>query len=98
MSFLYDTPSHTIIAQHGSISAPSLCTQRYVRKYFQDGSLPPAGTICEVDSQPFPGSDSKSVPEGSQYILDGAVSTEDHSILAAVQELSKIRVVTPPLL
>ncbi|KAK6065653.1 alpha/beta hydrolase fold-1 protein [Seiridium cupressi] len=38
---------------HGSISAPSLCTARYVRDYFQDGTLPDEGTICKPDWLPF---------------------------------------------
>ena len=38
---------------HCSLAAPSKCTQRYVRKYFQTGELPPEDTICDADVQPF---------------------------------------------
>ncbi|KAF8959373.1 TAP-like protein-domain-containing protein [Flammula alnicola] len=39
---------------HTSLSAPSLCTQQYVRKYFDDGTLPTPGTVCPVLGKPFP--------------------------------------------
>ena len=45
-------------AGHCSISAPSKCTETYVRQYFQTGELPAPGTVCEVDALPFgPGPD-----------------------------------------
>ncbi|EPT01002.1 hypothetical protein FOMPIDRAFT_15813, partial [Fomitopsis schrenkii] len=34
---------------HCSLAAPSLCTAKYVREYFEDGTLPEEGTVCEVD-------------------------------------------------
>jgi hypothetical protein len=40
-------------AGHCSISTPSLCTARFVRRYFEDGELPPNGTVCEADMKPF---------------------------------------------
>ncbi|KAI0786975.1 TAP-like protein-domain-containing protein [Abortiporus biennis] len=39
---------------HRSIALPSLCTTRSIRAYFRDGTLPPQGTVCEVDISPFP--------------------------------------------
>jgi pimeloyl-ACP methyl ester carboxylesterase len=38
---------------HCSPTAPSLCTARAVRKYFQTGILPPVGTLCKPDIKPF---------------------------------------------
>ncbi|KAJ5893163.1 TAP-like protein-domain-containing protein [Penicillium tannophilum] len=38
---------------HCSLAAPSKCTAKFVRLYFQTGKLPPRGTICEVDERPF---------------------------------------------
>lgn len=38
---------------HGSISAPSLCTARYIHDYFQAGTLPTTDTVCKADWQPF---------------------------------------------
>ncbi|CCM00183.1 uncharacterized protein FIBRA_02211 [Fibroporia radiculosa] len=40
---------------HCSSSAPSLCTAKYVREYFINGTLPEEGTICDVDELPFLG-------------------------------------------
>lgn len=38
---------------HTSLAAPSTCTARHIRSYFQDGILPPVGTVCEPDKLPF---------------------------------------------
>lgn len=38
---------------HCSSTAPSLCTARAVKKYFQTGILPPVGTLCKPDIRPF---------------------------------------------
>ncbi|KEF59390.1 uncharacterized protein A1O9_04234 [Exophiala aquamarina CBS 119918] len=38
---------------HCSPTAPSLCTAKAVRKYFQTGELPLAGTLCKPDIKPF---------------------------------------------
>lgn len=40
-------------AGHCSLSTPSVCTERYVRQYFQTGELPPGGTVCKADYMPF---------------------------------------------
>ncbi|KAL3426826.1 hypothetical protein PVAG01_00335, partial [Phlyctema vagabunda] len=41
---------------HASTSTPSKCTAYYRLAYFQNGTLPADGTICETDIEPF-GSD-----------------------------------------
>ncbi|KAJ4268709.1 hypothetical protein NW762_002777 [Fusarium torreyae] len=38
---------------HCSLSAPSACSIRYVREYFQNGTLPDAGTECDPDYDLF---------------------------------------------
>lgn len=38
---------------HTTLAAPSTCTAGRIRAYFQDGQLPPHGTECEADRQPF---------------------------------------------
>lgn len=38
---------------HCSPAAPSLCTAKAIRKYFQKGVLPPVGTLCKPDVKPF---------------------------------------------
>lgn len=35
------------------MAAPSTCTARAVRAYFQDGVLPPDGTRCDPELLPF---------------------------------------------
>ncbi|KAJ7663541.1 Alpha/Beta hydrolase protein [Mycena rosella] len=54
--FTQDSPGHA------SITAPSLCTAGYFRAYFQNGTLPPPGTVCPVDVALFgapPGASAK---------------------------------------
>ena len=75
--------------QHGSISAPSLCTTKYVRQYFTDGTLPKPGTVCEADLDPF---DSDFVKEGSTEDVQGRLQVdmdeEDKQLMSAIRELS----------
>ena len=40
---------------HCSLSSPSVCAARHIRQYFQTGSLPPEGTVCDVDEKAFLG-------------------------------------------
>ncbi|KZF21501.1 hypothetical protein L228DRAFT_248214 [Xylona heveae TC161] len=40
---------------HCSLSAPSLCTAKTVRNYFQTGELPSPKTVCDVDARPLLG-------------------------------------------
>ncbi|PPQ65526.1 hypothetical protein CVT26_000483 [Gymnopilus dilepis] len=43
-----DSPGHT------SFTSPSECTLGYVQRYFQNGTMPPAGTVCPVTANLFP--------------------------------------------
>ncbi|KAF8152839.1 hypothetical protein K438DRAFT_1525004, partial [Mycena galopus ATCC 62051] len=45
--FTQDSPGHT------SMTAPSICTSTYFRQYFQNGTLPPPGTVCPVEATLF---------------------------------------------
>ncbi|KAK3362438.1 TAP-like protein-domain-containing protein [Lasiosphaeria hispida] len=38
---------------HTSLTAASRCTAEWVRRYFREGQMPPAGTVCEADAVPF---------------------------------------------
>ncbi|SJL02797.1 uncharacterized protein ARMOST_06134 [Armillaria ostoyae] len=53
-------PGSVVLTQnssgHTSLSASSACTHAYVRAYFQNGTLPGDGTVCEVESEMFPAS------------------------------------------
>lgn len=54
---------------HCSSAAHSACTEKYIRAYFQNGSLPDENTVCEVDEVPFGNADvtmSEAVRSGSE--------------------------------
>ncbi|RYP41271.1 hypothetical protein DL767_001125 [Monosporascus sp. MG133] len=50
-------PGSVVLVQnsygHTTLSAPSACTAGYINAYFQNGTLPAPGTICEPDYYPF---------------------------------------------
>ena len=50
----------TVRAQHTSATLISTCTVGFLRAYFANGTLPPEGTICQVDESPF-------APTGDNY-------------------------------
>ncbi|PBK86199.1 hypothetical protein ARMGADRAFT_1017465 [Armillaria gallica] len=51
-------PGSVVLTQnssgHTSMSASSECTHAYIQAYFQNGTLPKDGTVCEVESEMFP--------------------------------------------
>lgn len=62
---------------HCSLSAPSLCTAKVVRRYMNEGTLPEEGTVCEADELPFVGN-----------VSDASVlGVEDRDLLEAVRGL-----------
>lgn len=65
---------------HCSLAAPSLCTAKYVRAYFEDGTLPEEGTVCEVDELPF---------IGTVHGEADALSVEDRQLLDALRSLGE---------
>ncbi|KAG9242707.1 TAP-like protein-domain-containing protein [Calycina marina] len=72
---------------HGSISAPSKCTAQYRLAYFQNGTLPMNGTICEVDARPF------GIPLKIQEIDAREAGESDEDMANAMQELMHLPVV-----
>ncbi|KAM0241227.1 hypothetical protein ACHAPO_002032 [Fusarium lateritium] len=50
-------PSSIVLTQnaygHCSLAAPSTCSVRYIREYFQKGTLPANGTVCDSDFDLF---------------------------------------------
>jgi hypothetical protein len=38
---------------HTVLLNPSACASTYESSYFVDGTLPPPGTVCQQDQQPF---------------------------------------------
>lgn len=64
---------------HCSLSAPSLCTAKYLREYFVDGTLPEEGATCEVDELPFVG----------RTKATRVLSTDDEELLDAMRGLAE---------
>jgi hypothetical protein len=50
-------PGSVVLVQnsygHTSLSAASTCTARFIHEYFQNGTLPEPGTVCEPNGTPF---------------------------------------------
>ncbi|TEB34815.1 hypothetical protein FA13DRAFT_1707039 [Coprinellus micaceus] len=75
---------------HCSLNAPSICAQQYIRQYFQAGTLPEEGTVCDPI---FPNSFlvPASLLEGSSGASgSGLVGRQDVDVefLAAVQDVA----------
>ncbi|KAH7272815.1 Alpha/Beta hydrolase protein [Fusarium solani] len=71
-------PSSVVLKQnsygHCSLAAPSTCTVRHIRKYFQDGTLPAAGSECDPDydlfEMPAKGEEATSLDELTAAVLE----------------------------
>jgi hypothetical protein len=74
--------------QHCSVSGPSICTQKHIRRYFLNETLPEPGTVCAVDASPFStaGSDAD-IKVQAQAIL--GAPAEDRELAEAVWKLAK---------
>ncbi|KZV84203.1 hypothetical protein EXIGLDRAFT_842389 [Exidia glandulosa HHB12029] len=66
---------------HCSIAAASLCTAKYIRAYFRDGTLPAQGTVCEDNEDVFP-------PDEKVTDELPVMSTEDRELFSAARDLS----------
>ena len=77
-----------IIVQHCSPSVPSLCTMKYVRQYFTNGTLPKPGTICEPNIELFDSVTEGSTEDDAQRRLHMDINEEDKLLLSAIRELS----------
>jgi len=78
---------------HCSIAQPSLCSAKYIQAYFNNGTLPAPGTICEVDVPLFSGETWANA--FSPISLNGTTagmakrSVEDSALLKAMTGLSR---------
>ncbi|KAG5645285.1 hypothetical protein DXG03_006587 [Asterophora parasitica] len=95
-------PSAVVLTQdspgHCSLSSPSICTQTYIRDYFDKGTLPPPGTVCPIIGTPFPtsvGLDASGQLSTDQVVFgndsEGAIaalSVEERALYDAVKSLS----------
>ncbi len=75
---------------HCSFAAPSVCTAKSVRRYFQTGTLPEQGTLCKADEKPFQPAVAQSQREG--------MSERDAELLEALREMTRVRVAVPHVL
>ncbi|KAJ7066946.1 TAP-like protein-domain-containing protein [Mycena amicta] len=84
-------PNSALITQnspgHTSLVAPSVCTHGALAAYFQNGTLPASGTVCEVDAELFPSSKVKTLV-GEDSNLVNAI----YSIAEGVRAASKGRI------
>ncbi|KAJ3567549.1 hypothetical protein NP233_g6295 [Leucocoprinus birnbaumii] len=90
-------PSSRVLTQdspgHCSINAPSVCTMAHVREYFLTGKLPPEGTVCPVDSSPFPDVELASGSEGN---TEHVVGHSEDSMTAFIED--SVRLGSPLIL
>ncbi|KAE9975084.1 hypothetical protein EG327_008548 [Venturia inaequalis] len=63
---------------HCTLSAPSSCVARHIRNYFQDGTLPEEGLVCESDKGPF---------DGDELLL--ALSEEERGLYDVIVRISE---------
>lgn len=69
-------------AGHCSFTAPSLCTAKAVREYFQTGVMPKEGTVCKPDVKPF--------ELGRASVSSMGMSREDADLLDALTRMASI--------
>jgi hypothetical protein len=67
---------------HCTLSAPSLCSAKAIRKYFIDGTLPEEGLVCAAEEVPFVGNVTESI---------NTLSVDDQKLLEALRGLSEER-------
>ncbi|KAJ6485610.1 TAP-like protein-domain-containing protein [Mycena sanguinolenta] len=80
---------------HCSIASASLCTYKYIRQYFLDGTLPEPGTVCPVDVPLFPSSSAAEQDENEAQTRF-TLSAEDRSLFEAGKTLAQTRLIRFP--
>ncbi|KAK7978584.1 hypothetical protein PG988_006074 [Apiospora saccharicola] len=80
-------PGSVVLVQksygHASVAAPSVCTARAIRAYFQDGALPAPGTYCDQDYELF------GDPPSPALKVAGQADNDDDGLAWAASELSR---------
>ncbi|KAK0712579.1 Alpha/Beta hydrolase protein [Lasiosphaeria miniovina] len=71
---------------HCTLSVPSLCMARHVRRYFEEGVLPDDGAQCEADGNPYFGNLEM---EEEAAAAAGLLSDDDRRIRLAQLELAR---------
>lgn len=72
--------------QHCSNAAPSLCTQRYIRQYFGNGTVPASGTVCSVEEPIFA---STTGEDEQQMRFQVGLSEDDRELYETIQAISR---------
>ncbi|PWY90521.1 proteinase [Aspergillus sclerotioniger CBS 115572] len=67
---------------HCSLSSPSLCTAKAIRRYFHNGELPDPGTVCEVEELPF------HIPVNEKQQV---MTPDDTALMSALHSLGEVR-------
>ncbi|KAL1836388.1 hypothetical protein VTJ49DRAFT_5226 [Mycothermus thermophilus] len=75
----------SVVLRHNGYG-PSVCTARAVMEYFNNGTLPEPGTVCEPDNPLIPGSRW----EGPGVVRRSAYGEEDESLLRAWQQAGEV--------
>jgi hypothetical protein len=76
-----------------SLVAPSLCTHGALRAYFQNGTLPAAGTVCEPDASAvlFPGAPNATANTNTTNAPKTLLATPaDGKLLDAVRKIGDV--------
>ncbi|KAK3335899.1 TAP-like protein-domain-containing protein [Cercophora scortea] len=83
-------PGSVVLVQnsygHTSLAAASTCTARFIRAYFQDGTMPAANTVCEPDAIPF---EAAFLARDDLDALDNNGGS-DGELTAAIRALSRV--------
>ena len=62
---------------HCTLSSPSICTAKAIRRYFQSGEMPERGTVCDDNEKPFLGL-TKKVSDDDEELLEALRWTAKH--------------------
>jgi hypothetical protein len=65
-------------AQHTTLAAPSICVAKSIRHYFQTGTLPAVGTLCQADLKPLVGTPNQAMA------VSQALSPADRKLFGAL--------------
>ncbi|KAF7355564.1 Abhydrolase-4 domain-containing protein [Mycena sanguinolenta] len=82
---------------HCSIASVSLCTYKYIRQYFLNGTLPEPGTVCPVDVPLFPSSsDFAGEQDEDEVQTSFTLSAADRGLFEAAKTLAQTRLIRFP--
>ncbi|PYH97616.1 proteinase [Aspergillus ellipticus CBS 707.79] len=71
---------------HSTLAAPSVCTHKAIRRYFQTGELPPPDTVCAGDLKPLFG-----IPQAMQAARSAGDQQLYEVLVGAAQRMPAVR-------